>query len=89
MELGASLTGWYLFNLPRHADHHYEAKRAYNDLRHLADSPQLPLGYATMVLMALVPPLWFRVMNPLVDRWNATTAATSTPAAVTMAAATP
>ena len=83
------LTGWYLFNLPRHADHHYEAKRAYNDLRHLADSPQLPLGYATMVLMALVPHLWFRVMNPLVDRWNASTATASTPAAVTMAAATP
>ncbi len=65
------ITGWYLFNLPRHADHHYEAKRAYPELRHLDDSPQLPLGYATMVLVALVPPLWFRVMNPRVDRWNA------------------
>ena len=65
------LTGWYLFNLPRHADHHYEAKRAYSELRHLDDSPQLPLGYATMVLIALVPPLWFAVMNDRVDAWNA------------------
>ena len=65
------LTGWYLFNLPRHADHHYEARRPYNELRHLEDSPQLPLGYATMVIIALVPPLWFWMMNPRVDQWNA------------------
>ncbi|MEM7674378.1 MAG: alkane 1-monooxygenase [Myxococcota bacterium] len=64
------LSGWYLFNLPRHADHHYEARRTYRELRHLQDSPQLPMGYPTMVLMALVPPLWFWVMNGRVDAWN-------------------
>ena len=64
-------TGWYLFNLPRHADHHYEARRPYRELRHLADSPQLPVGYPTMVLIALVPPLFFYIMNRRVDAWNA------------------
>ncbi len=65
------LTGYYLFNLPRHADHHYLASRPYMILRHLPESPQLPVGYPTMVLLAMVPPLYFRVMNPRVEAWNA------------------
>jgi alkane 1-monooxygenase len=64
------LTGLYLFNLPRHADHHYLASRPYPVLRHLEDSPQLPAGYSTMVLVAAVPPLWHRVMDPKVQAWN-------------------
>lgn len=65
------LTGLYLYNLPRHADHHYLASRPYPILRHLDDSPQLPAGYATMMLCAFLPPLWFKIMDPRVDAWNA------------------
>ncbi|MBK6686166.1 MAG: alkane 1-monooxygenase [Deltaproteobacteria bacterium] len=65
------LTGLYLFNLPRHADHHYLASRPYPILRHLEDSPQLPAGYATMMLCAFLPPLWFKIMDRRVDAWNA------------------
>lgn len=61
------LTNWYLFNLQRHADHHANAARPYHALRNLAEGPVLPAGYATMVLVALVPPLWFRLMDPRVD----------------------
>ena len=64
-------TAWLLFNLPRHADHHYLASRPYPLLRHFDDSPQLPTGYAGMILVALVPPIWRRVMDPRVDAWNA------------------
>ena len=64
------LTNALLVHLPRHADHHYMASRHYQDLRHIDDSPQLPTGYAAMVLLALVPPLWRVVMNPKVDEWN-------------------
>jgi alkane 1-monooxygenase len=60
------VSNWYLFNLQRHSDHHYLASREYDRLRHYEDVPQLPSGYATMVLVALVPPLWFRIMNPRV-----------------------
>lgn len=60
------LTTALLFQLPRHSDHHYLASRPYPLLRHHSDSPQLPAGYATMVLLALVPPAWFRVMDPRV-----------------------
>ncbi|MFT4623156.1 MAG: alkane 1-monooxygenase [Myxococcota bacterium] len=60
------LTNWFLFNLPRHADHHAWAHRRYNELRAWPDAPSMPYGYPTMVLIALVPPLWFMVMNPRV-----------------------
>lgn len=61
------LTNWFLFNLQRHSDHHAYPQRPYETLRHFDESPQLPHGYATMVLLALVPPLWRRVMDPRVD----------------------
>jgi len=52
-----------LFELTRHSDHHAVASREYQILRHHDESPQLPLGYPGSMLMSLVPPLWFRVMN--------------------------
>ena len=57
-----------LFELTRHSDHHANAGRKYALLRHFDDSPQLPTGYPGMILLALVPPLWFAVMNPHVDK---------------------
>jgi alkane 1-monooxygenase len=57
------VTNWWLFNLQRHADHHANASRPYFRLRAMPDSPELPLGYPTMVLMAFVPPLWRAVMD--------------------------
>ena len=55
-----------LFNLQRHSDHHANPSRPYEMLRHIPDSPQHPTGYAAMIVLALVPPLWFRVMDPRV-----------------------
>ena len=52
-----------LFELPRHADHHAHAGRHYATLRHFSDAPQLPTGYAGMVLLALVPPVFMSVME--------------------------
>lgn len=60
----------FLFELSRHSDHHATASRKYQVLRSFEESPQLPTGYPGMILLALVPPVWFRVMNPLVDRFQ-------------------
>ncbi|OUR75961.1 hypothetical protein A9Q83_16490 [Alphaproteobacteria bacterium 46_93_T64] len=60
----------YLINLARHSDHHYNASRRYQILRHFENAPQLPLGYAALLIVALIPPLWFRLMNPRVQRWQ-------------------
>ncbi len=67
----ARLSNLYLFNLARHSDHHAAASRPFDALRHHDDAPQLPAGYATMVLLALVPPLFKRVMDPRVAAWRA------------------
>lgn len=63
------LTNLFLFQLQRHSDHHANPKRRYQVLRHHEVSPQLPSGYATMVVLALFPPLWFKVMNPRVEAY--------------------
>ncbi len=57
-----------LYQLQRHSDHHAHASRSYQALRHFDSSPQLPSGYASMLLLAYWPPLWFAVMDPLVSR---------------------
>jgi len=53
----------FLFELTRHSDHHFKANRKYQVLRHFDESPQLPSGYPGSMLLALLPPLWFYVMN--------------------------
>lgn len=58
----------FLYELTRHSDHHYKSTRKYQILRHLEESPQMPFGYPTSIVMALIPPLWFRIMNPRVIR---------------------
>jgi alkane 1-monooxygenase len=57
-------TNLVLFQLERHSDHHANAGRRYQALRHFPDLPQLPSGYNGMYPLAYVPPLWFKVMDP-------------------------
>jgi alkane 1-monooxygenase len=63
------LTNMFLFQLQRHSDHHAYAARRYQVLRHYDNSPQLPFGYATMFVIALIPPLWKTIMNPKVEAY--------------------
>jgi alkane 1-monooxygenase len=56
----------FLFHLQRHADHHANPLRRYQALRHVEEAPQLPDGYSAMLVLALFPPLWRRVMDPRV-----------------------
>jgi alkane 1-monooxygenase len=55
-----------LYHLERHSDHHANPTRRYQSLRHFDDAPQLPSGYALMICLAAVPPLWRRIMDPRV-----------------------
>jgi alkane 1-monooxygenase len=52
-----------LYHLQRHSDHHANPVRRYQALRHVEQAPQLPTGYAGMILVAAFPPLWRRIMD--------------------------
>lgn len=58
------LSNAILIQLPRHADHHTHPRRAFSGLQKNPESPLLPLGYPALVLIALIPPLWRRVVHP-------------------------
>lgn len=66
-----------MFNLGRHSDHHYQSNRPYYKLRHYDDVPQFPYGLAGMIMLSFVPPLWFRVMDTELDRFQASAASSS------------
>jgi alkane 1-monooxygenase len=58
-----AVTNSLLANLQRHSDHHMHAWKPYATLEALP-GPQLPTGYAGCILLAMLPPLWFRLMHP-------------------------
>ena len=53
-----------LYELTRHSDHHYKSSKKYQLLDCHEESPQMPFGYPTSMVMSFLPPLWFKVMNP-------------------------
>lgn len=55
-----------LYELTRHSDHHYKSSKKYQVLDYHDKSPEMPYGYPTSVVLSLIPPLWFRIMNPRV-----------------------
>ncbi|MEK9755756.1 MAG: alkane 1-monooxygenase [Bacteroidota bacterium] len=56
-----------LYELTRHSDHHFKSSKKYQVLESLVDCPHLPYGYPTSILLSLIPPIWFKIMNPLVE----------------------
>jgi alkane 1-monooxygenase len=56
-------TNVLLYHLQRHSDHHAQPTRRYQALRDDRRAPALPTGYAGMILLALVPTAWRRVMD--------------------------
>jgi alkane 1-monooxygenase len=61
-------SNWALFHLQRHSDHHTYPGRRYQSLRHFDQLPTLPNGYFGMFTLAYFPPLWQRIMDPLLLR---------------------
>jgi alkane 1-monooxygenase len=67
------LSNFFLFQLQRHSDHHAYAHKRYQVLNHYDQSPQLPFGYPTMILLAMIPPVWFGMMNKRLEQWQKVT----------------
>jgi alkane 1-monooxygenase len=62
-----ALANALIFNMGRHSWHHARPAASFESLRYVPTAPELPAGYAGSILLALVPPLWRRVMDPAVQ----------------------
>ena len=56
-------SNYFLFKLQRHSDHHENAYKPYHVLVSKDESPMLPHGYMWCLIVAFIPPLWFRTMD--------------------------
>lgn len=65
------LTNLFLFRLQLHSDHHVSPLRRYQILRNFEDCPSLPMGFAGMLPLVLIPPLWRKVMDSRALRYRA------------------
>jgi alkane 1-monooxygenase len=59
-----------LFELSRHSDHHYKTNKKYQHLVSHQVAPQMPTGYPGMMVLSLIFPLWFKIMNPKIEAWR-------------------
>ena len=57
-----------LYELTRHSDHHYKSSKKYQILDCHDESPQMPFGYPTSMVLSMIPPLWFKIMNKRVPK---------------------
>jgi NAD(P)H-flavin reductase/fatty-acid desaturase len=64
------VSSWTMFNLTRHSHHHAQGEVPYQDLRPYPDAPMMINGYLTTIMIAMVPPLWHRLMTPKVLAWD-------------------
>ncbi|MGH2486947.1 MAG: alkane 1-monooxygenase, partial [Ktedonobacterales bacterium] len=58
-----AVSGWIMFNLTRHSHHHAMGEKPFWELRAYQDAPMLPYGYLTTIILALVPPLFRKVVD--------------------------
>jgi alkane 1-monooxygenase len=57
-----------MVNASRHSDHHAHPGRVYPALQLTDDMPRLPYSLPAMGIVALIPPLWFKLMDKRVDK---------------------
>lgn len=64
------ISSWSMFNLTRHSHHHAQGEVPYQDLKPFPDAPMMISGYLTTIVVAMIPPLWHRLMTPKVLDWD-------------------
>jgi fatty acid desaturase len=64
------VSSWSMFNLTRHSHHHAQGEVPYHALRPYPDAPMMISGYLTTLIVAMIPPLWHRLMTPKVLEWD-------------------
>ncbi len=64
------LSTWLLFNLTFHSHHHAQPSYEFWRLKTTRHDPQLQVGYMSAILIALIPFLWRRFMEPRLKEWD-------------------
>jgi alkane 1-monooxygenase len=64
------ISSWTMFNLTRHSHHHAQGEVPYQDLKPLPNAPMMINGYLTTIVVAMIPPVWHRLMTPKVLAWD-------------------
>ncbi|MCH8529314.1 MAG: alkane 1-monooxygenase [Saccharospirillum sp.] len=64
------ISSWSLFNLTRHSHHHAKAVLPYHKLEPMQEAPMMISGYLSTLMIALIPPLWHRLMKPRLQDWD-------------------
>lgn len=64
------ISSWSMFNLTRHSHHHAQGEVPYQDLKPMPGAPMMINGYLTTIVVAMIPPLWHRLMTPKVLAWD-------------------
>lgn len=64
------ISSWSMFNLTRHSHHHAQGEVAYQDLKPYRQAPMMINGYLTTLVIAMIPPVWHRLMTPKVIAWD-------------------
>ena len=70
-ESANKVTNWFIFNAGKHSEHHCKATKPHFLLQLAPDTEKLPYGLLLLTLVALVPPLYFKIMDPMVERREA------------------
>ncbi len=64
------ISSWAMFNLTRHSHHHAQGEVPYQDLKPFPQAPMMIGGYLTTIIVAMIPPLWHKLMTPKVLAWD-------------------
>jgi len=64
------MSGIILYTLTRHSAHHEKPRVPFWKLDPYTEAPQMPFGYLTTLLVCMIPPFWYRIINPKLDKWD-------------------
>jgi hypothetical protein len=64
------ISSWTMFNLCRHSHHHAQGHLPFHKLQPYPEAPTMLFGYLATIAIALIPPLWFRLMQTKLDNWD-------------------
>lgn len=64
------ISSWSMFNITRHSHHHAQGELAFADLKPFPEAPTMIAGYLTTIFLAMIPPLWHKIMTPKVLAWD-------------------